>query len=96
MRVTLEQIKIFDELAHRYFGKDAGLWLFGSRVDDNKRGGDYDFLVETTLLDADEIIGRKIALLADLQDSEPFADEKIVSTLNFRAEPKSNLQGLSF
>ena len=77
MRVTPEQIKTFDEFAHLYFGKDAGLWLFGSRVDDNKKGGDYDFLIETALLDADEIIERKIALLVNLQDSESFADEKI-------------------
>jgi len=77
MRVSPEQIKIFDAYAHRYFGDDAALWLFGSRVDDKKRGGDYDFLIETTLMDADEIVRRKIALLVDLQGTLPFEDEKI-------------------
>jgi len=77
MRITPEQIKIFEELAHRYFGDDAGLWLFGSRADDYKRGGDYDFLIETALSDADEIIRRKIALLAELQGTVQFEDEKI-------------------
>ena len=77
MRITPEQLKIFSMYAHRYFGEDAKLWLFGSRVDDGKKGGDYDFLVETSLLDADEIIQRKIVLLTKLQGTAPFEDEKI-------------------
>jgi hypothetical protein len=77
MRVTREQIKIFDQCAHQYFGEDAVLWLFCSRVDDRKKGGDYDFLVETQLNNADEIVERKIALLAKLQDTPEFEDEKI-------------------
>lgn len=77
MRVTHEQIKIFEAYAHRYFGEEAGLWLFGSRVDDRKKGGDYDFLVETTLSDANEIIERKISMLAELQSTSQFEDEKI-------------------
>jgi predicted nucleotidyltransferase len=77
MRVTPEQKNVFDAYARRYFGEDAGLWLFGSRVDDSKKGGDYDFLVETSLSDADEIIERKIALLTKLQGTAQFEDEKI-------------------
>ena len=77
MRITPEQIKVFGVYAHRYFGEDAGLWLFGSRMDDGKRGGDYDFLVETSLLDADEIIEQKILLLTKLQGTVQFEDEKI-------------------
>jgi predicted nucleotidyltransferase len=77
MRVTPEQINVFDVYARRYFGEDAELWLFGSRVYDSKKGGDYDFLVETTLSDADEIIERKIALLTKLQGTVQFEDEKI-------------------
>ncbi len=77
MRVTPDQLKVFDVFAHRFFGEDAVLWLFGSRVDDKKKGGDYDFLVETALSDADEIIERKIALLAELQSTAQFEDEKI-------------------
>ncbi len=75
MRVTPEQIKVFEAYAHRYFGEEAGLWLFGSRVDDRKKGGDYDFLVETTLSDTKEIIERKISMLAELQGTSQFEDE---------------------
>ena len=64
-------------LTSQYFGEEAELWLFGSRVDDNKKGGDYDFFIETPLDDVDEIVARKIKLIADLQGSYPFEDEKI-------------------
>ena len=77
MRITPEQLKIFSTYARRYFGEDAKIWLFGSRVDDGKKGGDYDFLVETSLLDANEIIQSKIVLLTKLQGTAQFEDEKI-------------------
>ena len=77
MRVTSQQIETLKLLTSQYFGEDAGLWLFGSRVDDNKKGGDYDFLIETPLNDADEIVARKIKLIVQLQSSYPFEDEKI-------------------
>ena len=77
MRVTAEQLKIIKTLVHQYFGDDAELWLFGSRVDDRKKGGDYDFFIETSVNDADTIIAGKIGLIAELQSTDPFADEKI-------------------
>jgi len=77
MRVTTEQIKIFDACARHCFGEDALFWLFGSRVDDRKKGGDYDFFIETNLNDADKIIERKIDLLVALQGNTQFEDEKI-------------------
>lgn len=77
MRVTAEQINIFKTFACRYFGEDVELWLFGSRTDDSKRGGDYDFLIETSMSDADRIIASKIDLIADLQNTNSFEDERI-------------------
>jgi len=77
MRVTADQLRIVKNLSRKYFGEDAKLWLFGSRVDDKKKGGDYDFLIETSLTNPDEIISRKIDMIAQLQSSEPFEDEKI-------------------
>ncbi len=77
MRIAVDQLSIVKALSRRYFGEDAKLWLFGSRVDDEKKGGDYDFLIETSLTNPDEIISRKIDMIAQLQSSDPFEDEKI-------------------
>ena len=77
MRITADQLRIVKTLSRKYFGEDARLWLFGSRVDDEKKGGDYDFLIETSLANPDEIISNKIDMITQLQSSGPFEDEKI-------------------
>ena len=49
MRMTPQQAAAVKMFAHRHFGEDAVIWLFGSRTNDSKKGGDYDFLIETSL-----------------------------------------------
>ncbi len=46
MRLTPEQVTIIRDTACEVFGSDARVWLFGSRVDDTRRGGDIDLYVE--------------------------------------------------
>lgn len=47
MRLTeLEKITI-KETAKDIFGKDAKIFLFGSRADDSIKGGDIDLFIET-------------------------------------------------
>lgn len=69
MRVTAEQLKIIKTLVHQYFGDDAGLWLFGSRVDDSKRGGDIDLLICPGPDGSDQLFDRKIRLLTKLEQA---------------------------
>ncbi|MHB8247588.1 MAG: nucleotidyltransferase domain-containing protein [Acidithiobacillus sp.] len=47
MRLSPEQIDIIRQAARAAFGSDARVWLFGSRVDDGKRGSDIDLYIET-------------------------------------------------
>lgn len=47
MRISDQQRNIILEKVSEVLGKDAKVTLFGSRVDDKKRGGDIDILVET-------------------------------------------------
>lgn len=48
MRLTPTQPKFILQATRQSFGADANVWLFGSRVDDARRGGDVDLYVETT------------------------------------------------
>lgn len=45
MRLTREQAAIIRSAAE-VFGADARVWLFGSRVDESRQGGDIDLLLE--------------------------------------------------
>jgi len=47
MRLTSEQIQVIKETAYSVLGEDSRVILFGSRVDDAKKGGDIDLLFET-------------------------------------------------
>lgn len=44
MRIQTEQIQVLKNKVNE-LSKDAQLYLFGSRVDDTKKGGDIDLLI---------------------------------------------------
>jgi len=46
MRLTEQQAKDISRLAHQVAGETARVRLFGSRLDDNAKGGDIDLLLE--------------------------------------------------
>lgn len=46
MRLTAEQIEAIRSGAAQVAGTAARVWLFGSRVRDDERGGDVDLLLE--------------------------------------------------
>jgi predicted nucleotidyltransferase len=47
MRLEPEEIVAIKAAALRAFGEGVKVYLYGSRVDDSKRGGDIDLLIET-------------------------------------------------
>lgn len=50
MRMNPEQVETSVRVIRKYFA-DAAVWLFGSRVDDTRKGGDFDFYIETSMPD---------------------------------------------
>jgi predicted nucleotidyltransferase len=69
MRLTTTQIQTLREKSAHHFGADTHIWLFGSRTDDTKKGGDIDLLIEPSLQDPAAIIDAKLALLRDLHQT---------------------------
>nr|VFK57869.1 MAG: Nucleotidyltransferase domain-containing protein [Candidatus Kentron sp. UNK]VFK69692.1 MAG: Nucleotidyltransferase domain-containing protein [Candidatus Kentron sp. UNK] len=71
MRLTARQIETIKQTIAEIFGETAKIWLFGSRADDNKRGGDIDLLIRLPARDdarnAKWALTRKIRLLARLE-----------------------------
>jgi len=49
MRVPLEQLK-FLKIKIQNFSPEAKVYLFGSRLNDNKKGGDIDILILSNTL----------------------------------------------
>lgn len=67
MRLSAHQQATVRASVEETFGSDAQVRLFGSRVDDTKRGGDIDLLVSTTHSDVPTLMRAEIALLTKLQ-----------------------------
>lgn len=67
MRLSTQQQSIIRTTATEAFGASAGVWLFGSRADDSKRGGDIDLLIETDQTDINALTRAEITFLTQLQ-----------------------------
>lgn len=67
MRLTPPQIATIRQSVAEGFGEEAEVWLFGSRIDDSKRGGDIDLLIVPQQLRAEDRLQRRIRLLTQLE-----------------------------
>ncbi len=75
MRRTALEVECIKQAARRHFGKEARVWLFGSRANDTQRGGDIDLYVETRMTDSRRIFQAEINFLADVKTR--IGDQKI-------------------
>ena len=83
MRLSKREIEAILQVAEDIYGTDVKVYLFGSRVDDSRRGGDIDLLVRTTsekkgILDRVRMASRiksligdqKIDIIGDYEDNQ--------------------------
>ena len=73
IRLTEYELKAIKETAREVFGNKVKVWLFGSRVNPNAKGGDIDLYIEIS--DMENWLDKKIDYLVKLK--EKIGDQKI-------------------
>ncbi len=72
MRLQPDQAKVIKDTVSRLAGPVSRVWLFGSRVHDEKRGGDINLLVEI-----DDIVPNRIKTLCKIALVMALGDRKL-------------------
>lgn len=80
IRISNEDLIVIENIFKRYFTNFDHLWLFGSRADLNKKGGDIDFYIETIETDLKAAAQKVSYFIITLQ--ELLGDQKIDVVLN--------------
>ena len=80
IRLSEYDIKAIKVTFQNHFLKEDNLWLFGSRADLTKKGGDIDLYLETKIDDSKIAFDKKNKFLIDLKDL--IGDQKIDVVLN--------------
>lgn len=68
IRLTDFEVLSISKAFRRHFKANDHIWLFGSRADLEKRGGDIDLYIETTIKDASHLNNIKLQFLAELEN----------------------------
>ena len=86
MRLTPDHIQTIKGAAATFWGPDAGVVVFGSRLHDDQRGGDVDLYIETSQPDLLQTIRCKV-MLQDALDMpvdlvvKPLGDQSPISKI---------------
>jgi predicted nucleotidyltransferase len=97
MRLTTRQAKIIAQLVSRYAGDTAEIYLFGSRLNDQAKGGDVDILIEMDrrlsriergriIMELEQSLGLPVDILVHVRNTEPTPFLKIAHSHAERLE----------
>ncbi len=92
MRLTDIQTSLIRQKMQQFFGLDAQVWLFGSRVDDDKKGGDIDLYTEPEIQNPEVLVDAKLNFLVEMH--RVFGQQKNDLVLH-RADAKKSIAYLS-
>ena len=93
MRLSNKDIAAIKEVTRRVFGDNATISLFGSRTDDNKKGGDIDLFIQCNCqISHEELYQLKIKFLVLLK--KIIDDQKIDVLINGGQLSKSLLEAV--
>lgn len=92
MRLTQDQLNTIRQTAADLIGADARIWLFGSRADDQLKGGDIDLLVEV-----DRTIDNRVLLATRLAArlEREFQGLPVDVVLRDQASPPSTIHDIA-
>jgi predicted nucleotidyltransferase len=83
VRLNPTEIEAIKNCCSKVFGDEAKVYLFGSRVDDTRRGGDIDLLIEIEP-SSNNHFERKLDFLVELK--KLIGDQKIDVLLDYGQE----------
>lgn len=85
VRLSEYDLNALQTLFRKYFLADDQLWLFGSRTQPQKKGGDIDLYIETHVEDINEAIDMQNHFISDLEQA--IGEQKIDVVLNLLKHP---------
>jgi RimJ/RimL family protein N-acetyltransferase len=85
VRLSDHDLDALEFVFKKSFMKDDKLWLFGSRVDLSKKGGDIDLYIETTAKDVKDAVKMKLNFMMELESK--IGEQKIDVVLNMLNYP---------
>ena len=75
MRLTVPQIQTIKQVAFEVFGSAAQVYLFGSRTDEQRRGGDIDLYLTQAPLSLEAQLDAKLKFL--VKTKQQLGDQRI-------------------
>lgn len=65
VRLSPEVLDLIVKFAKKFFGEDIKIWIFGSRTDLSKKGGDIDIYIE--VVNYKDILNKKLNFLVSIE-----------------------------